>query len=153
MIKVFRIAQKAFIHDLSGEGSRRYGGRWNKKGDGVLYTSDSRALATVEYLVHLPLTILANGVCIAEIHLPDDTPIQTISPDTLPHDWTAYPAPSTLADIGALWRSNAHTLALKIPSVVVKNEWNYLLNPEHPLFKQVYIHHIEDYLFDERLLR
>ncbi len=75
-MKVFRIAKKEFIADLSGEGARLYGGRWNKKGSSVLYTSESRSLATVEYLVHLPMSIMASDVCIAEIDIPNISSIK-----------------------------------------------------------------------------
>jgi RES domain-containing protein len=49
---VYRIARANYIRDLSGIGSRLYGGRWNRKGTGIIYTSETRALATLEYLVH-----------------------------------------------------------------------------------------------------
>lgn len=55
-MKLYRIAQTAHIKDLSGTGARLYGGRWNEKGVGVVYTSESRALAILEYLVHVPMS-------------------------------------------------------------------------------------------------
>ncbi|NIR50304.1 RES family NAD+ phosphorylase [candidate division KSB1 bacterium] len=57
-MKVYRIARSAYIEDLSGTGARLYGGRWNHKGTSIVYTSKNRALATVEYLVHVSLAIL-----------------------------------------------------------------------------------------------
>lgn len=150
---MFRIAKQQFIGDLSGEGARLYGGRWNKKGSSVLYASESRSLATVEYLVHLPISILPHDVCIAEIDVPNAKSIQTIEIKDLPTHWMNYPAPIELADIGEAWKKTTGSLLLKVPSVVVKNEWNYLINPNHPLFQHVKIRSIEEYVFDQRLLR
>lgn len=152
-MKVFRIAKKNYINDLSGEGARLYGGRWNKKGSAVLYTSGSRSLATVEYLVHLPMSIMANDVCIAEIEIPDSGSIQTVEISSLPDLWMSYPSPNDLAEIGDIWKQRSTDLILKVPSAVVKNEWNYLINPEHEDFKTVTINLVEEYVFDNRLLR
>jgi len=55
---VYRIAKTKHIRNLSGTGARMHGGRWNRKGIGILYTSESRALATVEYLVHVPSAVI-----------------------------------------------------------------------------------------------
>ena len=68
---VYRIAKAKHIHDLSGIGARIYGGRWYKRGVGVIYTSESRALATVEYLVHVPLSAVPSDLSIASIEIPD----------------------------------------------------------------------------------
>jgi len=152
-MRLFRIAKKRFIEDLTGEGARLYGGRWNKRGSNVLYTSESRSLATVEYLVHLPISILANDVCIAEIEVQDNVGIQTVEIGQLPSFWMTYPAFPELAAIGEKWKKESSDLILKVPSVVVKNEWNYLLNPNHPEFHDVKIISIEEYIFDQRLLR
>lgn len=71
-MRVYRIAKTKYIHDLSGAGARIYGGRWNNKGVGLLYTSENRALATVEHLGHVPLSIVPNELSIATIQIPDD---------------------------------------------------------------------------------
>lgn len=152
-MKLFRIAKQPFIRDLSGEGARLHGGRWNKKGSGVLYAAESRSLATVEYLVHLPISILPKDVCIAEIHIPNLESVHTVEIKDLPPHWMNYPAPIELPDIGEAWKRDGQTLLLKVPSVVVKHEWNYLINPAHPLFQNVKLLSVEEYLFDQRLLR
>ncbi len=149
---VYRIAKRQFIYDLSGEGARLYGGRWNKKGNAVVYTSGSRSLATVEYLVHLPLSVLPLDVYMAEIEMPDPESVEPVSLDNLPPDWRAFPAPIQLAEIGETWVRAGLSPVLKVPSAVVKDEWNYLLNPRHPLFQTIRIVSVEDWLFDPRLL-
>lgn len=152
-MKVYRIAKKAFIEDLTGEGARRYGGRWNSKGVGLLYTSENRSLATVEYLVHLPFTLFPKDLCIAEIEVPDSLDSETVRISELPDNWKDYPAPFDLAKIGDRWKRKNETIALRVPSVVVKDEWNVLLNPDHRHFPQLTFSRIEDYFYDSRLLR
>jgi RES domain-containing protein len=150
-MKVYRIAKKDFINDLTGEGSRLYGGRWNKKGTRVLYTAESRSLATVEYLVHLSLQIVPTDIYIAEIELPN-AESEEIDYHTLPDDWQCYPAPTSLAEIGEKWIKNSRTLFLKVPSVVIKNEWNIIINPNHKYFNKVTINNVEQFFIDSRLV-
>lgn len=150
---VFRIAKQQFIDDLSGEGARRFGGRWNRKGIGVLYTSESRSLATVEYLVHLSMGILPKDLAMAEVEIPDDATMDSVDVSALPPDWARFPAPMELADLGTEWVNGNKTLGLRIPSAVVKAEWNVLLNPNHPLFSQVKIVSVDEFAFDQRLLK
>lgn len=149
---LYRIGRKTHIRDLSGAGARDYEGRWNHKGIPVVYTSETRALATVEYLVHVDFMDLPNDLGIAAIEVPDDiTPSQILIPD-LPANWRSYSAPSNLADIGTQWALTGKTLLLRVPSAVVDHEFNVLINPAHPDIRRVTIIDIEDYIFDERLL-
>jgi len=152
-MKIFRIAKKEFIRDISGEGARLYGGRWNRKGSSVLYTSESRSLATVEYLVHLPMSISPKDVCIAEIEIEGTFETKTMEIGDLPENWMNYPAPHALTEIGEEWKKRGSELVMRVPSVVVRNEWNYLLNPSHTDFKNVRVLSVEEYVFDVRLLR
>jgi RES domain-containing protein len=147
-MQVYRIAKRQFINDLSGEGARRYGGRWNKKGPPVVYTSGSRSLATVEYLVHLPLSVMPLDVCMAELELPGPESMEHVPLEPLPPDWKDLPAPIQLASLGEAWIRAGRSPVLEVPSAVVKDEWNYLLNPRHPLFRSVRIASVEDWQFD-----
>ncbi len=148
---VFRIAKKSYIADLTGEGARRYGGRWNRKGTSVLYAAESRSLAIVEYLVHLPIALAAADLCIARIHVPDDGGTEKLDIRKLPADWRAYPAPGVLADLGTAWAGKGVTLVLRVPSAVVTGEYNLLLNPGHRLFSKVKIREIESFEAMKRL--
>lgn len=150
---VYRIAPKKFINDLTGIGARLYGGRWNKKGTGVLYTSESRSLATVEYLVHLPLSYAPKNLYIASIKIPDSIKAREIKKTGLPAAWRNYPAPHELAEIGAQWILSNESLMLRVPSVVVEHEFNIIINPAHPDMKRVKIFKIESYKLDDRLQR
>lgn len=152
-MKVFRIAKRQFISDLSGEGARRFGGRWNRRGEGVLYTSESRSLATVEYLVHLSMGILPKDLSIAELEVPDTELLEVIDITDLPSGWSSFPAPPELAEIGSAWVRGSTTVGLRVPSSVVKGEWNIILNPANIGFSEVKLLSVEEYVFDQRLLQ
>ncbi len=150
---MYRIANIRYIRDLSGTGARLHGGRWNQKGTPVIYTATNRALATVEYLVHLPLSLLPNNLSIVTLDIPDSVHIKAVTLDDLPANWRDYPAPPALGMLGTDWGVASATLLLRVPSAVVEHEWNILINPGHPEMTQVKIIGVEPYHFDARLLR
>jgi RES domain-containing protein len=151
-MQFFRIARTEFICDLSGAGSRLYGGRWNRKGTALVYTSESRALAALEYLVHVPMALAPTGLSILRIDVPDDIKARTIDATTLPRNWRAYPPPQDLAAIGTKWALSNETLLLRVPSVVVEDEFNVLINPSHHEFKRIRSRRPEPFVLDQRLL-
>ncbi|GAB2691792.1 RES family NAD+ phosphorylase [Mucilaginibacter koreensis] len=147
---LYRIAKCQYIHDLSGTGARLYGGRWNSLGKPAVYLASSRALAVLEVLVHLPPTLLPAGYCVITIEAPDD--ILKVDIKHLPKNWKEYPEPVQLKQLGDKFlKANKHLL-LSVPSAIVKEENNYVLNPLHPLMAEVKITHQEDFNFDERLI-
>lgn len=150
---VYRIAGTKHIHDLSGSGARLFGGRWNHKGVGVVYTSESRSLATVEFLVHVSIPYIPSYLSIASIEIPDRIRPKNVSMSVLPGDWRDYPAKSDLMDIGTKWILSNASLMLKVPSSVVEHEFNILINPLHHDMRYVKIIHVEDYRLDKRLLK
>jgi RES domain-containing protein len=150
---LFRIAKRAYIDDLSGEGARLYGGRWNPKGLGVVYSAENRALATVEFLVHVPVFLVPNDIRMAEIVVPDDSLIETVDPKGLPENWRESPPPLDLADVGRAWVNRGTSLLLRVPSAVVAGEWNVLINPQHERARAVVVRSVQPVSFDERLLR
>jgi RES domain-containing protein len=149
---VFRISKSEYINDLRGTGARLYGGRWNRGGTEMLYASESRSLATVEFLVHVPASMVPGGLSIASIFIPDDIAPREISLSDLPPDWKNYPAPDSLSEIGTAWAKSNESLLLRVPSAIVEHEFNILINPAHPGMKYVAIEGIEIYTFDNRLL-
>jgi RES domain-containing protein len=150
---VYRIAKTRHISDLSGIGARLYGGRWNNKGIGIVYASENRSLATVEYLVHVPISIIPGDLSIASIKIPDLIKPKDILPCNLPNNWRDYPPPSELAEIGTKWALSNETLSLRVPSAVVENEFNILINPQHPEMKRITISKVEKFRFDTRLVK
>ncbi len=152
-MKVFRIARTQNINDLSGTGARIYGGRWNHKGTGIIYTSESISLATVEYLVHVPLSIAPTNLSLMTLQIPDEVTPKEITMADLPDNWRVYPAPSKLAESGSNWTKANESLLFRVPSVVVEYEYNILINPLHPDMKHVTILQVENYKADKRLFR
>ena len=150
---VYRIAKTNHIRDLSGIGARLYGGRWNKKGIGIVYTSENRSLATVEYLVHVPISIIPGDLGIVSIKIPSLINPKDVLRSDLPKNWRDYPPPAELAEIGTKWALSNETLLLRVPSAVVENEFNILINPRHSDMKRISISQIEKFRFDKRLLR
>ncbi len=148
---LFRIAKKEYIRDLSGSGARLYGGRWNRKGVSIIYTSETRALSTLEYLVHVDFTNLPPGLSIAALKVPDELSPVEIDHLVLPENWRKWPPPGELADIGNEWALSGESLLLRVPSAVVDNEFNVLINATHPDIRSVTIINVEDYRVDERL--
>ncbi len=147
---VYRIARTGFAGDLTGEGARLYGGRWNHKNTPCLYSSASRALAVLEYTVNVNVADIPRALSIASIEIPDNSILSFTARD-LPGDWRQSPAPSSTKDFGTALLKDAQALALKIPSVIIPDEWNYLINPLHPGMQDVVIISITDYPYDIRI--
>lgn len=154
MVLLYRIGKADRIRDLSGEGARLYGGRWNPKGIPALYTSDSTALATLETLVHFPLHLMPENRSIVTLELPADLKVLTIPLEKLPAKWWINPAPPQLAQIGGEWLEQQLEVALVVPSSVTPTGEgrNYILNPQHPDFEHIKIMRVAKYDYDERLL-
>lgn len=147
---IYRIANCRFIDDLTGKGAAMYGGRWNTKDIYMLYTAQSAALALLETVVHIG-KIPEQGYCMLTLQIPADK-IETQSIDKLPALWQANPAPDELKLIGDKFIKAGKKLALKVPSVIMPEEYNILLNPMHPDFKKVKLAAKKNIGIDERLL-
>lgn len=148
---VFRLSKAEFCRDLTGLGAQKSGGRWNSKGVAILYTSQSRALCTTEIAVHTPLGILPTDYQIVSIQIPDEAKIDELMPAKLPYNLRTFPHSYETQEIGNSFVKAAKYLVLKVPSVVVPGEFNYLINPKHNDFKKVKILSVESFNFDERL--
>lgn len=148
---VFRLSKSKYSADLSGKGAEMSGGRWNSKGTAMVYTSQSKALCTVEIAVHTPLGIIPLDYTLVTIKIPDDLTVQEISPDELPGDWNTLSHIHDTQLIGDQFiKSSTHPL-LKVPSAAVQGEYNYLINPRHPESKKIVVRKIEPFNFDSRL--
>lgn len=149
-MRVWRIAPR-LRSAFDGEGARRTGGRWNEKGIPAIYTSATLALAALEYFVNVapdnaPADLLA---CPAEI--PDRLTIKAIRARDLPRSWRNYPAPEQLPLLGSRWAQSLETAVLAVPSAVVPQETNYVLNPRHPDFLEIAVGEPEPFSFDPRM--
>lgn len=141
--------------DLSGKGAESTGGRWNERGTPVVYTSTNRALAALETVVHLNAGGLPLNRYLVEIIIPDDVwgSAQACDHTTAPVGWDAEPASKTSSDYGITWsRSNA-SLLLRVPSVIVPEEQNVLINPRHPDLAKITARKVRKWLYDPRMLK
>jgi RES domain-containing protein len=154
-MRVFRIANKRYIRSLTGIGAERFGGRWNHKGTRVVYTAASRALAMAETAVQPNFDILPDKYHIAEIEVPDDLPVYDIDLKSIFNggEWTSPEALPLTKSWGTHLISRKKFPVIKAPSVVVKGDFNYLLNPYHPDFDRIKIIDTEPFVFDSRLFR
>ena len=148
---LYRIAKCAYADDLSGTGARLYGGRWNSVGQSMVYFASNSALAVLEVLVHLSPIIFPGSFCLAEFRAPDND-IITIDIQTLPRNWQEPSPPNELKKIGHDFLKQKKHLFLKVPSVIVPNEFNYLLNPFHPQASKIELIKQQPFSFDERLV-
>ncbi|MFA6249732.1 MAG: RES family NAD+ phosphorylase [Mucilaginibacter sp.] len=148
---LYRIANCTYIKDLSGTGARLYGGRWNSEGKSMVYMASSRALAVLEVLVHLPPLLLPDNFCVAEVEVPNNS-ILTLDIKSLPDNWQDASSPAELKTLGNQFIKETKYLMMKVPSSVVPEEYNYLLNPWHPDIKKVKIINTHPFTFDDRLI-
>lgn len=151
MIDVYRLSIDPYSDDLSGTGASITGGRWNRRGFPVLYTAGSRALATLEVLVHTPAMFIPKSYYLLTIRVPEDT-ILSVPLDQLPEGWNELSPPDTIKDITESWLTDNRFLLLKVPSAVVTGEYNFLINPAHARASEVVITDKRPYQFDSRLL-
>ncbi len=150
-MKLYRLTKSKYSRDLSGKGAEIGGGRWNSKGTSMLYTSQSIALATTEIAVHVPLGILPKGYVVITFEIADQTITEELQESKLPSDWKSIPHSHSTQMIGDAFIISKKTLILKLPSVVVQGDFNYLINPDHLDINTVSIVTIQQYEFDGRL--
>jgi len=125
---VYRVTRKKFAGDMTGEGARRNGGRWNHILTPCLYTSETRALAILEFSVNTDLSRIPPDCVMVTIEVPEDSLMQ-IKVEKLPPDWFSNPYPDATQNLGTLVLNESDISVLAVPSSVVHEEWNYILNP------------------------
>ncbi|MEO5947634.1 MAG: RES family NAD+ phosphorylase [Chitinophagaceae bacterium] len=150
---VYRLSKKKYCRDLSGKGAEIAGGRWNSKSIAMIYTSESRSLCTAEIAVHIPLGNIPSDYFLSTIEIPDTADVLEIKEAGLPKDWKTIPHSNSTQLLGDNFISANKLLVMKVPSVVVQGDFNYLLNPVHNLFSKVKVIKTEAFEFDERLFK
>ncbi len=156
-ITAWRITQRRYAKErvaggaFSGEGARRYGGRWNSRGMAIAYTAGSRSLALLEVLVHMESTRLLEHYVLIPVTF-DLHHVETLSDAVLPADWQAHPAPASTQALGEEWVRGERSVVLRVPSVILPAEPNYLLNPLHADFAELEIGEPEALNVDPRLV-
>ena len=133
---VWRITTRRFVDSaFSGEGARLFGGRWNRPGQSVVYTAESRSLALLEMLVQ-DAPLRAHYVLIPA-HLPASLPVEMIETSALPQGWRTQGARDPLQAMGAEWLRQSRSCVLAVPSAVMPAELNFLINPLHSDFRHI----------------
>jgi RES domain-containing protein len=139
--------------DLSGGGAEATGGRWNAQGHAVLYASTTRALACLETVVHLNAGGLPLNRYLVEIVIPESVwaAAQRQTQASLPVGWDAEPASLTSIQFGTDWLTAKSSALLILPSVIVPEEFNVLINPAHPNAAGITSNKVRKWLYDPRL--
>jgi RES domain-containing protein len=151
MVEAWRIVkEKHAATALTGEGSAKTGGRWNSRGVRVVYASGWKSLAVLENLVHLNPPVRFKYVALRLKF--DEALIEVFPRKALPRKWRVEPPPTSTQVLGNLWVQEARSAVLALPSVIIPEEFNFLLNPAHPDFPKISIGKPERFEFDPRLL-
>lgn len=148
---VWRISRIAHT-GLDGEGARLFGGRWNSRGIPVVYTASRLSLAALEYLVHIDPEDAPDDLVASCLRIPDGASEVSVGPDDLPQQWRQTPAPAECQRMGDHWARSGEHLLLRVPSVLVPEETNVLVNPLHPDASGVRMSASRPFSFDLRLL-
>ena len=136
----------------TGEGARRFGGRWNSPGRPVVYAADTLSLAALERLVHLEDHEVVGRHRWAWIEY-DAKQMTTLADDDLPASWRDDPAPPETQRVGDRWLAAGRPLVLRVPSVLVPGEYNVMFNPADPRFDALTRSPFDRFVFDARLAR
>jgi RES domain-containing protein len=153
---VWRIAadtREYTADDMSGKGAEKTGGRWNRPGSPVVYAASSVALACLETVVHLNLSGFPLNRFLVRIDVPDDVwaARQALPPDSLSVGWSAIPEGRVSVEAGDQWLAGIASALLLVPSVIVPEEFNILVNPRHPDTARLTATKLRPWLFDQRL--
>jgi len=151
-MRVWRISQSVYS-PLDGEGARINGARWNTAGRPAAYTAGSLALAIVELLVHTDPDLVPEDLVAHEIDIPDAISVRTISRYDLPAGWDSHDELRPCQQVGDRWLAAGSECVLAVPSAVVPEELNYIVNPGHGQARLVTVVSTRPFSFDPRLLR
>ena len=146
---VYRISLDLYKDDLSGAGAKLFGGRWNNVGIPALYTTENISLAVLELLVRVDKNDIPLNHYLLQIDIPDSEAPVVIPKSKLKDGWkddihlTQW--------MGSEFMKTGGSLALKVPSAVVDEEHNFIINPTHPHFKKIKLISAKKFAFDNRL--
>jgi len=145
-MKVYRISKTEYAHDLTGTGAKLFGGRWNHINVPCIYTAGSASLAVLEYSVNVNVAFVPRHLSLAVFEIEDQS---VYHPRELPADWAAVPAPLSAKDLGSgLLHDNISVI--RVPSVVIPAEYNYLLNPS-AAGKAFRLLEVQEFCYDMRI--
>ncbi len=143
---VYRCSLAKWADDLSGTGAYLHGGRWNTRGTRLLYTAENNVLAAFEVALRIPLDQISKNYVMIPIEIPDEAGV--FAP-RLPANW--YSDIQVSQKAGNNFAANGKHLVMKVPSALMTDAYNYLINPAHPLMSHVRAKPARPILFDKRL--
>ncbi len=147
-MQVYRITLAKFADSLQASGRPA---RWNGSQVKVIYTSSSQSLSCLENVVHRSSLGLNQNFRLLAINIPHDLKIIEIKLNDLPLNWQDYEQFPFTQDIGNNWIDKNETAALQVPSAILSQECNYLLNPNHPDFSKIKLLLNEPFRFGNRI--
>jgi RES domain-containing protein len=152
LIVAWRIAKARHANTaFDGEGARREGGRWNPRGVPVVYAAESLSLAALEQFVHIPKAAAGISFISFKVEIPPEVKVAELGIASLPPNWRAEPVPDETMAIGEAWFKGRTSSVLKVPSVIIPEEFDYVLNPVHPEFRKIRIKTPKSFSFDPRM--
>ncbi len=149
MMELFRITQARYAADMTGEGSRLYGARWNNIGTACIYTAENRGLSLCEHFCSSSLAAPIPHLSILTYSIETEY-IFTLQLGDLPSNWREIKHPEETRNLGTdLIKSNQYAI-IKVPSVIMEEEYNCIINIYHPDFKTLKIKYIRPFYLDSR---
>jgi len=149
-MRLYRLARTEFARDLAGTGCVLGGSRWSSPGRAAVFFAQHRSLALCEVLVHTAGDQRRkHAFSMVQVDLPDRVHLIDALP---PARWRTPRITAHTRIVGDRFLAEGLAFGLRLPSVIVPQEWNYLLNPSHPAMKELRIVDVEPYDVDERLL-
>jgi RES domain-containing protein len=151
-VRLWRVVKRRHAATtFDGKAAQRFGGRWNSPGRRAVYASASKSLAVLEVLVHLdagrPLPRL-----VAFTFEVDSKLVDHLAAAPLPRHWRTARGLLVTQQLGDEWLASGHGLGLAVPSTIVPEELNYVLNPAHPAFARLRFGRSIPFLLDPRLM-
>ncbi len=151
-MKLFRITSQKRAYDLSGTGSKLFGGRWNSIGNPVVYSSGTISLAMLEIIANAEAAYLKKPLALSVLTIPHNLHIEKTETNRFDPKWKNFPYHKTSFSYGDRWLESRMTPILQVPSAVNPYESNFLLNPLHPDFHLISIEEVREIKFDLRLV-
>jgi RES domain-containing protein len=145
---VYRISSLEYAGKIQASG---IAARWNLQNQRVLYTSETRSLACLENIVHRSMTQLSGLFRTQVIEIPDALKIVTVEVNDLPAGWISREKADVCRTIGSTWYLSGKSPVLKVPSVLVPQEYNYIIHTLHADFSMIRMLNIENFQFDPRI--
>ncbi len=145
---IYRILLTKYANKLIASGRAA---RWNPNEVEMIYTASSRSLACLENAVHRNQLGLMQVFSVMTIECPEDIKIRTVSLNDLPPDWTDYEQMYLTQQIGTKWIKSGETVIMQVPSSIIEEEVNYLINPKHKDFELLKVIKIQPFVFDKRI--